>query len=163
MNIISYCNTNCYYRLDEIPFNNLGKARNHRKLPLIFAANTVNYGKAYKMNTAEAISAALYIAGFKADAEAIMYPFSYGEEFFRINHESLDAFSKCTSEREVAQLTNDYLAEIEDRNNQKQTKKEARSDNIGGYMDDMDLPPQYSDDEYEYDDEQEEEPTAEEV
>jgi hypothetical protein len=150
-------------RLDEIPFSNLGKLRNHRKLPLVFAANTVNYGKAYKMNTAEAISAALYITGFKADAEAIMYPFSYGEEFLRLNHDSLEAFSQCRTEREVDRLTNEYMAAIEDHNNKKQSKKEARADNIGGYMDDMDLPPQYSDDEYEYGayDEEEESPNGE--
>ncbi len=105
------------------------------------------------MNTAEAISAALYITGFKADAEAIMYPFSYGEEFLRINKESLDSFSQCRTEREVDRLTNEYIASIEEHNNQKQLKKEARSDNIGGYMDEMDLPPRYSEDEYEDDDE----------
>ena len=52
-----------YNRLDEIPFDKMGKKRNHRYLPFLCAANPVNYGKPYKMNTAEATAACLYIAG----------------------------------------------------------------------------------------------------
>jgi pre-rRNA-processing protein TSR3 len=45
---------NCSWnRLEEIPFTSMGKPQNQRKLPLLIAANSVNYGKPYKMNTAE--------------------------------------------------------------------------------------------------------------
>lgn len=63
---------NCSWnRIDEIPFASMGKNRMHRILPLIYAANTVNYGKPYKMNTAEAIAASLYIVGMKEQAKSL--------------------------------------------------------------------------------------------
>jgi len=66
---------NCSWnRLDEIPFAALGKHRNHRKLPFIVAANSVNYGKPFKMNTVEALAAALVVVGLREDAEALLEP-----------------------------------------------------------------------------------------
>ena len=57
------------------PTRKLGKAANHRVLPLLLAANPVNYGKPFKMNTAEAMAATLYIAGFKEQAARLLEPF----------------------------------------------------------------------------------------
>ena len=71
---------NCSWnRLSEIPFGSMGKGRHHRVLPFLIAANPVNYGRPFKMNTAEAMTACMYIAGFKDDALQMMEPFSYGE------------------------------------------------------------------------------------
>ena len=71
---------NCSWnRLSEIPFGSMGKGRHHRVLPFLIAANPVNYGRPFKMNTAEAMAACMYIAGFKDDAMRMMEPFSYGE------------------------------------------------------------------------------------
>lgn len=148
---------NCSWnRIDEVPTGTLGKPRNQRRLPLLFAANTVNYGKPWKMNTAEALAAGLYIAGFKEDAIALMYPFSYGQEFLRLNSVTLEGYSACSSEAEVARLSDQCLAAIDQRRADKEQKAAARrtDSNIGGYMDDMDLPPM--DDDYEEEDQEEE-------
>ena len=40
-----------------------------RCLPILIAGNPVNFGKLTKLTTAEAIAAALYIAGFKKESE----------------------------------------------------------------------------------------------
>lgn len=70
---------NCSWnRLEEIPFNKLGRKQNQRSLPILFAANSVNYGKPYKLNTAEAIAASLWICGLKDNAYLVMASFSYG-------------------------------------------------------------------------------------
>mmetsp|Transcript_12340 Transcript_12340/g.16960 ORF Transcript_12340/g.16960 Transcript_12340/m.16960 type:complete len:303 (-) Transcript_12340:6-914(-) len=136
---------NCSWnRLEEIPFDAMGKSRNHRLLPLLFAANSVNYGKPFKMNTAEATAACLYIAGFKDDAAAILSPFGYGPEFLRLNLIALEAYCTCNSSEEVSGLHESYLRDAESRVLAKEQKKDLDrfASKIGGYMDDMDLPPE---------------------
>ena len=71
----------------------MGKGRNQRILPLLFAANSVNYGRPFKMNTAEAMAATLYIAGFKQDAHTLLSSFPYGKEFLRLNFDALEAYA----------------------------------------------------------------------
>lgn len=149
-------------RIGEVPVATLGKARNQRKLPLIYAANTVNYGKAWKMNTAEALAAALYIVGYAQDAATLMASFSYGPEFLRMNSALLEAYEQCKTEREVQNVSTRYLAQLEEVKEEKNKKLEARNEqslrggNIGGYMDDMDLPPRDDEDEEGYYEEEDE-------
>jgi len=59
---------------------------NGRRLPPLIAANPVNYGKWEKLNSAEAIAAALFITEFEEDANLILSKFSWGEEFIKINN-----------------------------------------------------------------------------
>ena len=55
---------NCSWRgLDAVPFAALGRPELRRRLPFLVAANEVNYGKPLYLNTAEALAAALRIAG----------------------------------------------------------------------------------------------------
>ena len=142
----------------------MGKGRNQRLLPYLLAANSVNYGKPHKLNTAEATAACLYIVGFKTEAHTLLSPFSYGEEFLRLNFECLEAYSACSDEAGVRRV----MLQFEQALGAQQQRKEERiaqqqaissSDggrNIGGYMDDMDLPPRNSEDEEEYEYEEEE-------
>ena len=139
---------NCSWnRLEEIPFDKMGKGRNQRILPLLVAANTVNYGKPFKMNTAEAMAACLYIVGCKDDAKQILAPFSFGSEFLKLNHDALEAYAACDSAEQVAALADTFIAEERKRKQEKELEKAAREasrvggDNYNGYLDDADLPP----------------------
>eukprot|EP00605_Chrysophyceae_sp_TOSAG23-4_P002905 GSChrysophyteH1.ASY1.ANO1.3200.1 assembled CDS len=140
---------NCSWnRLDEIPFDKLGRGRNQRLLPLLLAANTVNYGKPFKMNTAEAMAACLYITGFQTDARTILAPFSYGSEFLRLNAEALNAYAACDTAADVTAIQQRLLDAAAEKESAKMLRLEQeasfREENggYGGYMDDMDLPPQ---------------------
>lgn len=93
---------NCSWnRVGEIPFGALGRDRNQRLLPHLLAANPVNYGRPFKLNTAEAIAAALVIMGLRDDAEELLSPFNYGPEFLRMNASFLEAYERCGSSAEV--------------------------------------------------------------
>ena len=53
-----------------------------RCLPILIAGNPVNFGKLTKLTTAEAIAAALYIAGFKEESEDAFGDFYVGTHVF---------------------------------------------------------------------------------
>ena len=133
---------NCSWnRLGEIPFGSMGKGRNQRVLPLLVAANSVNYGRPFKMNTAEAMAACLYIAGQKEDAQALLSPFGYGPEFFRINHDALEAYAACDSHEAVVAAQAVFLREGEQRQADKEERLAANKERGGDYLDEADLPP----------------------
>lgn len=148
---------NCSWnRLEEVNFRLMGKGPNQRLLPLLFAANSVNYGRPMKLNTAEAIAATLYITGYKEDAHSLLSSFGYGPEFFRLNYDALEAYSSCSSAAEVNIEQQKILNALDDKKNEKEKKKEMERQGLGGaYIDEDLLPPIISDDEYEYYDDNE--------
>lgn len=95
-------------QIESFDFSKLPK-RNNRLLPWLVAANTVNYGKPWKLNCVEALAAALYIIGEKDEARTVFDGFSYGEEFFKLNGDVLDIYSKCADGAEVVKVQNEYL------------------------------------------------------
>jgi pre-rRNA-processing protein TSR3 len=99
----------------------------------------------------QAIAAALYIAGFQQDAITLLYPFSFGAEFIKLNSEALEAYSRCSSEEEIQTIMNSYLFSAETARHEKETKKATEKMNavkMGSYLDEDDLPPMISDEEY---------------
>ena len=80
-----------------------------RALPFVVAANPVSYGRPFRLNTAEATVAALYILGEKEQALRIASYFSYGETFLELNHEPLERYSACETSEEVVAVQEDYL------------------------------------------------------
>lgn len=117
-------------RLKEIPFRQMN-AGHHRLLPFMVAANSVNYGRPFKLTCAEACAATLYICGKPNAARALLEAFAWGEEFFKINKEVLDLYASCKDADEVIEKQNEWL---------KEAQRVSEADHV------VDLPP--SDDEY---------------
>ncbi len=80
-----------------------------RSLPYLVAANPVNYGTPTKLSTAEALAAALYISGYKEQAEQLLSMFKWGPEFIRLNQELLDAYAQAKSSTEIVQLQRKFM------------------------------------------------------
>ena len=80
-----------------------------RCLPILIAGNPVNYGKLTKLTTAEAIAAALYIAGFEKEAEDILSIFSWGHTFLELNAILLDNYVKAKDSSEIVEMQNMLL------------------------------------------------------
>jgi pre-rRNA-processing protein TSR3 len=80
-----------------------------RCLPILIAGNPVNYGKLTKLTTAEAIAAALYIAGFKEESEQVLSIFTWGHTFFEINGMLLDNYVTAKNSAEIVEMQNRLL------------------------------------------------------
>ncbi|KAF8373013.1 hypothetical protein PRIPAC_79442 [Pristionchus pacificus] len=90
------------------------RAPEHRLLPYLVAANSVNYGRPCHLNCAEALAAGLYILGWPEAAEKLMSRFTWGPHFIELNRELLDAYAKCGSADEVIATQKEYLAKMEE-------------------------------------------------
>ena len=80
-----------------------------RMLPLLLAANPVNWGKPGKLTTAEALAAGLYLVGRKDQARNILGAFRWGERFFELNHEPLEAYSQAKSSSDLVELQFEFF------------------------------------------------------
>ncbi|MCW4047830.1 MAG: DUF367 family protein [Candidatus Bathyarchaeota archaeon] len=78
-----------------------------RCLPILIAGNPVNFGKATKLSTAEALAAALYIAGFKKEAADLLSIFVWGHTFFELNHAVLESYAAAQDSAEVIRIQGD--------------------------------------------------------
>jgi pre-rRNA-processing protein TSR3 len=72
------------------------------------AANPVNYAKIGRLSTAEALSAALHIMGFKSQARELLSPFGWGDTFFDLNKELLSRYARVSSEESIVKIELDY-------------------------------------------------------
>ena len=75
-----------------------------RCLPVLIAGNPVNFGKLTKLTTAEAIAAALFIAGFQKESEEVLSIFPWGHTFFELNKELLDTYAAAKDSGEVVEM-----------------------------------------------------------
>jgi pre-rRNA-processing protein TSR3 len=80
-----------------------------RCLPILIAGNPVNFGKWTKLTTAEAIAAALYIAGFKEQAEELLAIFTWGHTFMELNYVLLDNYATAKDSAEIVELQDKLL------------------------------------------------------
>ncbi|HDH28376.1 MAG TPA: DUF367 domain-containing protein, partial [Euryarchaeota archaeon] len=80
-----------------------------RILPVLIAANPVNYGKPTKLTTAEAIAAALYILGSREQSTDVLGKFKWGRQFTLLNENLLNDYSECQSSDEVLAVQKEYF------------------------------------------------------
>lgn len=100
-------------RLDEIPFHKIG-GRNERLLPYLVAANTVNYGRPWKLNCVEALAACFAIVGHLDWAEELLKNFSWGLTFLEINKELIEIYQQCSDSESINQAQDNWLTKIEE-------------------------------------------------
>ena len=78
-------------------------------LPLLLAANPVNWGKPSKMTTAEALAASLYLIGKEEQARNLLSAFRWGDQFFILNKEPLEAYRDAESSSELVDLQFEFF------------------------------------------------------
>ncbi|KKK12711.1 hypothetical protein ARAM_007797, partial [Aspergillus rambellii] len=81
--------------------------------PYLIAANTVNYGKPWRLNCVEALAACFCICGHEDWAKEVLKHFQYGEAFLEINSELLKRYAACETEEDVKRTEEEWLAKIE--------------------------------------------------
>lgn len=75
-----------------------------RCLPILLAGNPTNYAKATKLSTVEALAGALYIAGFREEAEKILSIFMWGHTFLELNADLLEAYAGAKDSTEIVKM-----------------------------------------------------------
>ena len=95
-------------------------------MPYLVAANSVNYGRPWRLNCVEALAAAFYICGHEDWAHEVLAHFSYGEPFLEINAQLLKRYAACADEEEIKKAEETWLAKLE------REYSEKRNDVEGG-------------------------------
>ncbi len=75
-----------------------------RTLPVVLAANPVSWGKPGRLSNVEAFAVCLTIFDRWEQAREIMKPFKFSEEFFSLNEQPLEAYSKAGTNAELAEI-----------------------------------------------------------
>lgn len=98
----------CSWRQAESIFHE-SRRGTQRALPYLLAANPINTYKPIKLSTAEALAAALYIAGMENGAEDLLSVFKWGPNFIVLNKEWLDAYAECSTSSEIVEVQSEIM------------------------------------------------------
>lgn len=99
-------------RVNEVQWSKVG-GKCERLLPYLVAANTVNYGKPWRLNCAEALAACFAICGHLDWAEQVLEPFGYGSAFIEINSSLFKRYAACKDEVAVKKVEESWMARLE--------------------------------------------------
>jgi pre-rRNA-processing protein TSR3 len=101
-----------WVRIKDVPWARIG-GKCERLLPYLVAANSVNYGRPWRLNCVEALAAAFFICGHEDWAHEVVKHFSYGETFLEINSQLLKRYAACADEEEIKKAEETWLEKIE--------------------------------------------------
>ncbi|KAK3290752.1 uncharacterized protein B0H64DRAFT_412052 [Chaetomium fimeti] len=99
-------------RTKEVQWGKVG-GKCERLLPYLVAANTVNYGKPWRLNCVEALAAAFAICGHLDWAAQVLKPFSYGEAFLEINSSLLKKYAACEDEAGMKRVEEEWMERLD--------------------------------------------------
>ncbi len=84
-----------------------------RRLPLLIAANPINYARAHMLSTVEALAAVLYIMDNVELAESVLAKFKWGPNFTALNKRALETYRKASdivlAEKEISEKYAEYF------------------------------------------------------
>ena len=97
-----------------------------RALPYLLAANPVNFGRPFRLNSAEAFAAALFITGHEEQAKKVLSKFNWGHSFFELNEEPLADYAAAKNSAEVVKAQRLYIdIDDEDEEGEKEGEEET--------------------------------------
>jgi pre-rRNA-processing protein TSR3 len=85
------------------------KSVNDRILPVLVAANPVNYGKPTKLTTAEALAAATYLLGYQELSKQILGKFKWGPQFLVLNENLLNDYRESRDSEGILRVQREYF------------------------------------------------------
>ncbi|NWG08975.1 MAG: DUF367 family protein [Nitrososphaerales archaeon] len=94
-------------RIDETFARGFGGL--NRRLPLLLAANPINYGKISMLSSAEALAATLYIADHVNESRRLMSFFKWGPNFLVLNENPLEDYRIAKSPEEITKIEREYF------------------------------------------------------
>jgi len=80
-----------------------------RALPFLLAANPVNFGRPWRLNSVEAFAATLVILGDPEQAKGLLGCFGWGQRFLEVNEEPLRLYAAAKDSTEVIEIQSGYL------------------------------------------------------
>lgn len=80
-----------------------------RALPYLLASNPVSYGRPFRLNSAEAFVAALYILGQADQARLVAERFGWGGTFLALNREPLEAYAAAADSAGVIAAQGEFM------------------------------------------------------
>jgi pre-rRNA-processing protein TSR3 len=83
-----------------------------RCLPILLAGNPVNFSKATKLSTVEALAGALYIAGFKQEAKELLSIFVWGHTFLELNLKLLEKYASAKDSMEIIEMQRNFSCDV---------------------------------------------------
>jgi len=84
----------------------------HRCLPLLVAANPVNYGSIGKLSTVEALSGAVFMLGKETLARRLLSKFKWGTTFLELNEKLLSEYQRAENSTQVVQIQEGLIREL---------------------------------------------------